>query len=154
MLSAIATDSDNMVKPVSENKFLCVKCGLRTKSCKQNRTARTSSFLMATRSRPMVNSSRCVGDPRITSDVNWNTWNREFQKRWDNTKGLKPQAWLATIHTLYRCRRARKPACAEQNDRTSPTSGRLLVDDRSSCRCSCTKDWYSARHASTSLPLV
>ena len=29
-----------------------------------------------------------------------------------------------------------------------------FVDDRSSCRCSCTKDWYSARHASTSLPLV
>ena len=28
------------------------------------------------------------------------------------------------------------------------------MDDRSSCRCSCTRDWYSARHASTSLPLV
>ena len=61
---------------------------------------------------------------------------------------------LDTIHTLYRCRRARKPACAEQKNRKSPTSGRLLVDDRSSCRCSCAKDWYSARQASTSLPLV
>ena len=49
---------------------------------------------------------------------------------------------------------ARKTACPKQNDRSSPTSGRLLVDDRSSCRCSCAKDWYSARHASTSLPLV
>ena len=58
------------------------------------------------------------------------------------------------LHSLYRCRQTRKPACSEQNDRRSPTSGRLLVDDRSSCRCSCTKDWYSARHASTSLPLV
>ena len=32
--------------------------------------------------------------------------------------------------------------------------GQLLVDDHSSSRCSCTKDWYSALHASTSLPLV
>ena len=68
--------------------------------------------------------------------------------------GVEATIQLATIHTLYSCRRARKPACAEQNDRTSPTSGRLLMDNRSSCRCSCTKDWYSARHASTSLPLV
>ena len=33
-------------------------------------------------------------------------------------------------------------------------SGRLLVDDNSSCRCSCTNDWYSAVHVSSSLPLV
>ena len=31
-------------------------------------------------------------------------------------------------------------------------SGRLFVEDRFSCRCSCTKDWYSALKASTSLP--
>ena len=68
--------------------------------------------------------------------------------------GAKVTTCLATIHTLYRCRKARKPACPEQNDRTSHTSGRLLVDDRSSCRCSRTKDRYSARHASTSLPLI
>ena len=68
--------------------------------------------------------------------------------------GVEATTQLDTIYTLYRCRRARKPACAEQNDRTSPTSGWLLVDDRSSCRCSCTKEWYSARHASVSLPLV
>ena len=36
-------------------KFLCVKCGLRTKSCTQSRTPRTSSTLMATRSKLMVN---------------------------------------------------------------------------------------------------
>ena len=58
------------------------------------------------------------------------------------------------ILTLSRCWWARKPAYAEQNDRTSPTSGRLPVDERSICRWSCTKDWYSALHASTSLPLV
>ena len=55
---------------------------------------------------------------------------------------------------LYKCWRARKATCAKENDRTLSTSGRLLMDDRSSCRCSCTKDWYSALHASTSLPLV
>ena len=32
--------------------------------------------------------------------------------------------------------------------------GRLLVEDRSSCRCSRTKDWYSARQASISLPFI
>ena len=149
MLSAMATDSDSIVKPVSEKKFLWVKCGLRTKSCTQSRTPRTSSFLMATRSKLIVNSSLFADDPRITRAVNWNTWKKNCTKCWDNFQGLKDTTWLPTIHTLYRCRRARKPACPEQNDRTSPTSGRLLVDDRSSCRCSRTKDWYSARHAST-----
>ena len=73
MLSAIATDSDNMLKPVSEKKLLCVKCGIRTKSCTQSRKARTSSLLMATRSRLMVKASHDAEDPRITSVVNWNT---------------------------------------------------------------------------------
>ena len=61
---------------------------------------------------------------------------------------------MVTIHTLYRCWRVRKPACEEQNDRKSPTSMRLLVEDRSSCRCSWTNDWYSAQQASISLPLI
>ena len=61
---------------------------------------------------------------------------------------------MVTIHTLNRCWPARKPACEEQNDRTSPTSGRLLLEDRSICRCSWIKDWYSARQASISLPLI
>ena len=61
---------------------------------------------------------------------------------------------FATIHTWNRCWRARKPACEEQNERTSSTSGRLLVEDRSSCHCSWTKDWYSARQASISLSLI
>ena len=59
---------------------------------------------------------------------------------------------LVTIHTINECWRAWKPTCEEQNVRTSPMSGRLLVEDRSSCRCSWTKDWYSARQASISLP--
>ena len=61
---------------------------------------------------------------------------------------------LVAIYTLNRCCRARKPACEEQNDRTSPMSGRLLVEDRSSCRCSWTKDWYSDRQPSISLPFT
>ena len=70
-----------MLKPVSEKKLLCVKCGLRTKSCTQSRTPRTSSLLMATRSRLMVKSSHCVEDPRITSVVNWNTWKTQLHER-------------------------------------------------------------------------
>ena len=61
---------------------------------------------------------------------------------------------LVAIHTLNRCWRARKPTCEEQKDRTSPTSGRLLVEDRSSLRCSWKKDWYSARQASISPFLI
>ena len=71
-----------------------------------------------------------------------------------SNKGVEATSLIGYNTCLHRCRRARKPACAVQNDRTSPTSGRLLVDHRSNCRCSCTKDWYSARHASTSPPLV
>ena len=67
-------------------------------------------------------------------------------------KRSKGFSFLLTIHTLNRC--WRKPACEEENDRTSPTLGRLLVEDCSSCRCSWTKDWYSARQASLSLPLI
>ena len=58
------------------------------------------------------------------------------------------------VHSLNRCWRARKPACEEQNDRISPMSGRLLVEDRSSCRCSWTKDWCSARQASISINFI
>ena len=73
MLSAIATDSDSIANPVSEKKFLCVKCGLRTKSCTQSRTPRASPLLIATRSRLMVKASHDAENPRITSVVNWNT---------------------------------------------------------------------------------
>ena len=51
MLYAIATDSDSIVKRDSEEKLLCVKCVLRTKSFTQSRTPRTSSSLMAIRPR-------------------------------------------------------------------------------------------------------
>ena len=78
-----------MVKPVSAKKFPCVKCGLRTKSCTLNRTPRISSLLMATRSTLIVNSSPCVGDPRITSVVNWNTWNTEPHRRLSQYKGVE-----------------------------------------------------------------
>ena len=89
MLSAMATDSDNMAKPVSEKKFFCVKCGLRTKSCTQNRTPRSSSFLMATQSRLMVNSSPSAGAPRITSAVNSKTWNTEPHRRMIQFEGVQ-----------------------------------------------------------------
>ena len=78
-----------MAKPVSEKKFLCVKCGLRTKSCTQSRTPRTSSFFMATRSRLMVNPSPFAGGPRSTSAVNSKTWNTEPHRRMRQFKGVQ-----------------------------------------------------------------
>ena len=57
-----------------------------------------------------------------------------------------------TICTLNRWRRTRKPACEEQKVRTFTTLGRLLVEVRSSCLCSCTNDWYSDLWASISAP--
>ena len=93
-----------------------------------------------------------IGDELLTGTlraVNWNTWN--FQ-RINNEQPKHTMAThhtqLDTVQTLCKRFRARKPACVEKNDRTSPMSGRLLVEDRSSCRCSRTKDWYSARPAS------
>ena len=55
MLSAMATDSLGIVSPESERNFLCVKCGLETKSRPQSRTPRSSLCLMAIRSRFVMN---------------------------------------------------------------------------------------------------
>ena len=98
-LSATARDSDNMLKPVSEKKFLWVKCGLRTKSCTQSRTPRTSSWLMATRSRLMVKVSHGVEDPRITSVVNWITWNTEPHRRMRQYKGTGYDTYFIQVPT-------------------------------------------------------
>ena len=86
--------SDNMVRPVSEKKFLCVKCGVRTKSRTQSRTPRTSSVLMATRSRLTLNSSHCVTDPRITSVVNWKTWITEPHRRIWQLNGVEATCFI------------------------------------------------------------
>ena len=60
--------------------------------------------------------------------------------------------WIRFILYTSADERRNQPVQSRKK-RTSPTSGRLLVDDRSSCCCSSTKDWYSARQTSTSLPL-
>ena len=130
-------------------KIPWVKCGLLTKSWTQSRTPRTSSSQIITRSRLMMNLSLEVTGPRRIRAISWNTWNdKTGYFRLKQSQGF---TILVTILFLNRCWRARKPACREQNDRTSPTLGRLLVGDRSSCRCSWTNDRYSARQASTSL---
>ena len=59
-----------------------------------------------------------------------------------------------TLHTLYRYRYTRKPACEEQKVRTFHTSGRLLFKVRSSCLCSCASDRYSDLQDSISAPLI
>ena len=100
----------------------------------------------------MMNLSPEATGPRTIRAVSWTSWNNETS--YFRLKRSQSFTILVKIHTLNRCWRARKPACKEQNDRTSPTSGRFLVEDRSSCRCSWTKDWFSARQASTSLILI
>ena len=68
-------------------------------------------------------SARGAG-PRITSAVNWKIRNIIVSWQKQTTQASARQhAWSDTIHTLYRCWRARKPACAEQNDRMSPMQG-------------------------------
>ena len=61
MLSAIATDSNSIVKPDSEKKLLCARFGLPTESCTQSRTPWSSSSLMAIRLRLTRNFS-----PRVS----------------------------------------------------------------------------------------
>ena len=114
MLSAIATDSDSIVKPDSEKKLVCVICGLRATFCTQNRTPRTSSFLMATRSRLTMNFSPPLTGQWTTSVINWNTWNiKTSSGKQSNSSKSDHHAWQDTIHTLYRCWRARKAALSD-----------------------------------------
>ena len=84
MLPGMATDSESIVKPDSEKKLLCVKYGLRTKSCTQSRTPRTCFSLMAIRSRLIKNLWLRVAEPRITSAVKWNTWNITVSRTIEN----------------------------------------------------------------------
>ena len=88
-------------------------------------------------------------------DVSWNSWRKQetslttqmITKLSHIGQDTYFKQMLASIKiSLQKTRK--------QIDRTSPTSGRLLVEDRSSCRCSRTKDWYSARQSSISLPLI
>ena len=127
MLLARATDSESIVKSDSEKKLLGVKCGLRAIYCAQNRTPRFSPSLMASRSRFKTNLTLRVSGPRITSVVNWNTWNITFFRsiRKPTQASAIQNTWLDTIHSLNRCCWAREPPCAGQIDRTSLTSGRL-----------------------------
>ena len=108
---------------------------------------------MATPSTVIKNFSPQLAGPRTMGAVKWNTWNKTLIKqRTILTPAKTRHIWLDTIHTLYRWCPARKSTCEEQNDRTFPMLGRLLVEDNSSCRCSCTKDWYSALKAFNPLP--
>ena len=118
----------------------------------QSRAPRTSSSQIITCSRLMTNLLPEATGPRTIRAVSWNTWNNKTSYfRLKRSQGF---TILVTTHTLNRCWRARKRACKERNDRTLPTSGQLVVEDRSSCRYSWTGDWYSARQASISLPLI
>ena len=151
MLLEIAAASESISTPVSEKKLRCVKTGSLTNSWTHSNTPRTVISGMATRSKLTVNFSPEGNGPRRARAVIWKTWNDTRMNR----KCSQIQASLAElIHTLYRWLRSRKPACEEQKVKTFPTSGRPLVDVRSSNLCSCTKDWYSDLQASISPPLT
>ena len=73
MLPVMAADSDSrsVVRPDSEKKLLCVNCELRTKSCTQSKTPRTSLSGVATPSRLIESCSPWVEGPPTTRVVNW-----------------------------------------------------------------------------------
>ena len=91
-LSEIAAASDSIVTPVSEKKLRWVKTGSLTKSWTHSRPPRTTSSLIATRSKLTINFSPDVTGPRMASAVNWKTW----YKRWMSYKLQQdgnPQFW-------------------------------------------------------------
>ena len=101
MLSEKATDSDNIVKPDSEKKLLCVERGLRTKSCTQSRTRRTSFSVMATLSRLIIIFSTWVAGPRVTRIVNWKTWSKETHNKDRITHKGRSNMLCWTRYILY-----------------------------------------------------
>ena len=119
MLPQIATDSANIAMPESEKKFLWVKCGLITKSCTHSRALRTSSSQIITCSRLVVNLSLKLL-ARVQRELSAGTPGKNKMNYW-RLKRSQAFTLLVTIHTLFRCWRAWKPACEEQNDKTSLT---------------------------------
>ena len=97
MLSQIAADSVNIVTPESKKKLRWVKCGLLTKSCTQSRAPRTSSSLIMTRARLMMNFSPEVTGPRTSRTVSWKTYKNTKTYFW-----LKQSSSLTTFgHDTY-----------------------------------------------------
>ena len=77
MLSEIAAASDSIATPVSEKNLRWLRTGSLTKSWTHSRTLRTTSSLIATRSKLTVNLSPDVTGPRMASAGNWKTWNKQ-----------------------------------------------------------------------------
>ena len=89
MLSEIAAASHSIATPVSEKKLHCVKTGSLTKSWTHNRTPPTTSSFITTRSKFTVNLSPDVTSPRMTSAVDWKTWNKsEWASGWHPHRNL------------------------------------------------------------------
>ena len=105
----------------------------------------TASWLMATRSKLMLNLAPRLLAPLTMSVVSWRTRNKTQNSR----KWIKNQEIKTKLPTWQRLQRAQNPACEDQEDRMFPTSGRLSIETRSKSLRSCTKDWYSALLATT-----
>ena len=138
----MATNSASIVNPDSEQKLHCVKWGLWTKSCTQSTTQCTSWSGMATRSRLIENLSPRLQahGPQVLLIEKPETSHFPINKRSIWTI-VTHHTWWDTTHTLCRFCRARKRICAEQKNRTSPTSGRLLVDAAVPARRTSTQPW-------------
>ena len=145
-----------MLKPVSEKKLLCVKCGLRTRSCTQSRTPRTSSLLMATQSRLMVKSSHCVEYPRITSVVNWNTWKTQLHEKMKQftRAGATSLFGYDTYFIQVPTNRENQPVQNRTTGRHLRQGGSSWTTAPAAAVLAQRTGTYSARHSSTSLPLV
>ena len=78
MLPEKAAASENIVTPVSEKKLRWVKNGSLTKSLTQSRKSRTTSSVIKTRSRFILNFSLDVTDPQKMGAVIFKTWNETW----------------------------------------------------------------------------
>ena len=152
MLSGMVAASDCIASPASEKKLRWVKCRLLTKCCKRIRTPGNSFSSTATQSLFIKNFSLDVTGPRIASAVIWVTWNPIPLNQREHYNYMIHD-WRQNI-LLYRWRRTGKPPCEEHEVETSTMSGRLLVEVRSSCLCSYTKDRCSALRACFSAPFT
>ena len=103
--SAAATEVFNMLIPVSEKEFLCVKRGWRTNSRTHATAPFTFSWLKGTPLRDTVRTGCHSDGPLTTNAVNWKTWKQQTctimrRPRW---------FWNIMILTLWKFRRERKP---------------------------------------------
>ena len=79
MLSEIAASSDSIAIPVYEKKLCWVKTVSLTKTWTHSKITRSTSSLIAIRSKLTVNFSSDVTGPQMASAVIWKTCNKTWK---------------------------------------------------------------------------